>query len=580
MSWRADLSAAELREIFDRDIAPTLTAGGAAELHPSVVFVGAQPGAGKSRAIATVRDERPGTVPIIGDDFRRFHPDYRDLMRTEPLAMPHVTAQASGAWVGMAADHLRSQRRSVILETTMRQLPVVEATAAAFRAQEYRVEAYVLAVPGAVSTLGTVTRYLGEAAGNDQNRWTPSAAHEAAYEAMPHTVEQLAARGLVDRVTVSTRAQNVLYDRAVTADTAAAVSVEARRAVEAGRSSVAMTSREGREWVRQYVVAAPRVSRLAEAAEDLRETMRRLAAAGPEIIRHTHEPALRAAAREAVADAEISARPRSAHSIPSGTARLSVAETGDGDGLPVLLIHAGVTDLRSWDPLVERLGAETRCIRYDARGYGETVYEEEDGWSPVDDAVAVLDALRVDSSIVIGCSMGGGTAIDLALAHPERVAALVLIASAVSGAPEPELEPAVAELDRAIDAADERGDLDEVNRLEAHLWLDGPGHDGRVTGVTRELLLEMNGRALASPEPGDPAAVPGAFSRLDDISVPTLILVGDLDLAHIRENARHAAEVIPRARLIELRDVAHLPHMEGDSATFDAIAGFIGGTGR
>ena len=50
----------------------------------------------------------------------------------------------------------------------MRQLPVVESTAAAFRSQGYRVEAHVLAVPGAVSALGTVTRYLGQAAGNDQ----------------------------------------------------------------------------------------------------------------------------------------------------------------------------------------------------------------------------------------------------------------------------------------------------------------------------------------------------------------------------------------------------------------------------
>lgn len=305
MSWWDDLSADELREIFDRDIAPTLTAGGAAELHPSVVFVGAQPGAGKSRAIADVHADHASAVPVIGDDLRRFHPDYRNLMRTDPLAMPHVTAQASGAWVGMAADYLRAERRSVILETTMRQRPVVESTAAAFRAQGYRVEAHVLAVPGAVSALGTVTRYLGQAAGNDQNRWTPSAAHEAAYEAMPATVEQLVARGLVDRITVATRTQGVLYDRAVTADVAHTAAADARRAIEAGRAASAMTSREGRAWVREFVVAAARVSHLPHLSEDLPETMRRLAAASNEIIRHTHEPALRAAARESIAAAEI-----------------------------------------------------------------------------------------------------------------------------------------------------------------------------------------------------------------------------------------------------------------------------------
>ena len=307
MSWRDDLSPDELREIFDRQIAPTLTISGSAELHPHLVLVGAQPGAGKSRAIADVQADHPTAVPVIGDDFRAFHPDYRALMRTDPLAMPHITAQASGAWVGMAADYLRAERRSVILETTMRQLPVVEATAASFRSQEYRIEARVLAVPGAVSALGTVSRYLGAAAGKDQNRWTPSTAHEAAYEAMPATVEQLIARGLVDRITVTTRAQGVLYDCTVTPDVAQTAAADARWAIEAGRSASAMTGREGHAWVREFIVAAARVSNLPHVAEDLHETMRRLAAASSEIIQHTHEPASRAAARESIAATEISA---------------------------------------------------------------------------------------------------------------------------------------------------------------------------------------------------------------------------------------------------------------------------------
>lgn len=261
--------------------------------------------------------------------------------------------------------------------------------------------------------------------------------------------------------------------------------------------------------------------------------------------------------------------------VPSGAAQLSVEDSGDASGAPVLLIHAGVTDLRSWDHLVEHLGAGVRCIRYDARGYGETTYEADDEWSPVTDTVAVLDASSVDDAIVVGCSMGGRTAIDLALAHPERVSALVLIAPAIGGAPEPALEPVVAELDLAIDAADSRGDLDEVNRLEAHVWLDGPGHEGRVTGPARALFLEMNGRALASTDPGDSTTAPDAFSELSRISVPTLLLVGDLDLKHVRGNARHAAASIPQSQLIEFPGVAHLPHLEGHSPTLDAIVEFV-----
>ena len=115
------------------------------------------------------------------------------------------------------------------------------------------------------------------------------------------------ARGLVDRITVATRAQGVLYDRTATADIGPIAAADARRAIEAGRSTSAMTSREGRAGVRELVVAAARVWPRPQVAEDLHETMRRLSAASSEIIRHTHEPALRAAARESVAAAEIPA---------------------------------------------------------------------------------------------------------------------------------------------------------------------------------------------------------------------------------------------------------------------------------
>lgn len=261
--------------------------------------------------------------------------------------------------------------------------------------------------------------------------------------------------------------------------------------------------------------------------------------------------------------------------VASGRARLAVEHSGSASGAPVLMIHAGVTDRRSWAPLVDRLGTAVHSIRYDTRGYGETEYEAEDGWSPVSDAVAVLDALAIDRAIVIGCSMGGRAAINLALAHPDRVRALVLIAPAIGGAPAPDLEPLVAELDRRIDAADARGDLDEVNRLEAEVWLDGPGHTDRAAPGARALFLDMNGRALAAPDPGAEASIDEAWLRLAEITVPALVLIGDLDLAHVRRNAHHIATSLPDAELVELGDVAHLPHLEEHPETLTAIVQFV-----
>ena len=124
--------------------------------------------------------------------------------------------------------------------------------------------------------------------------------------------------------------------------------------------------------------------------------------------------------------------------IPVGPVAL-VAERWEGDGTPLVLLHAGVADRRSWYDVAERLSAP--AIAYDRRGFG---------WSPpspgpfthLDDLLAVLDAAVDGPAWLVGNSMGGALALDAAVAAPERVAGLVLIAPAVTGQPEPEeLDP-------------------------------------------------------------------------------------------------------------------------------------------
>jgi pimeloyl-ACP methyl ester carboxylesterase len=260
--------------------------------------------------------------------------------------------------------------------------------------------------------------------------------------------------------------------------------------------------------------------------------------------------------------------------ITSGSAVLAAEEHGSGSPA-VLLVHAGVTDQRSWRHVVEAL-PDHRCLTYDARSYGRTTYEPEDGWSKVTDAVAVLDAYDVDRAVVVGASMGGKTSIDLALLHPDRVGALVLIGPAISGAPDSEVEDAVKPLEAALIAADEAGDLEELNRVEAHIWLDGPlVPEGRVGGEVRALFLEMNAIPLAAVDPGDDDSGVVAWDRLSEITVPTLILVGEHDLLEIREGCSHAAREMPHARLVELPGVAHLPHLENDERTLAEITAFV-----
>ena len=211
------------------------------------------------------------------------------------------------------------------------------------------------------------------------------------------------------------------------------------------------------------------------------------------------------------------------------TARNGAAELAydaRGVGPPVLLMHAGVTDRRSWAPLVAHLGEGYRTIAYDRRGFGETSYEPEPH-DPVADAVAVLDAEGVDRAVVIGASNGGRWSIELALAQPERVSALVLIGAGTRGGPEDDPTDYSAEVQalwHAYEAAEEGDDLDALNRIEAHAWLDGwAAPEGRVTGAgARPLPRHERRRArLARRWPGARAAAGVGSGRGTSPSPPS-----------------------------------------------------------
>ena len=266
--------------------------------------------------------------------------------------------------------------------------------------------------------------------------------------------------------------------------------------------------------------------------------------------------------------------------VRSGRAELHAdvfgPEEARGGAPGMLLMHAGVADRRGWGPLVGALAARYRGVAFDRRGFGETTYEPEPH-SPIDDALAVMDAAGLARVVAVGNSQGGRVALDLALTHPDRVGGLVLIAAAVRGAPVPgELSPRLAEIDRAIDAAEAAGDLDEVNRLEARLWLDGPeAAEGRVRGAARDLFLDMNGRALAAPDPGREASVPPAWDLVGKVDVPVLVAVGELDLPHVVERSALLAARLPQATLVVLPDVAHLPALEGSAALIAAVLDFL-----
>lgn len=223
----------------------------------------------------------------------------------------------------------------------------------------------------------------------------------------------------------------------------------------------------------------------------------------------------------------------------------------------VVFLHAGVADERS------------------SPG-GAHCYRRSGVLDPVVELKQYLDVLGTDGVVLVGHSVGARIALDAALEHPDRVLGLFLIAPSVSGAPQTDaLDPAVRSLVESIAQAEEKGDLGEVNRLEAHLWLDGPlSPEGRVAGRARALFLEMNGAALELPEPVPDVRREPAWDRLDLLEVPVHIVVGDLDVPHVIDRARVLAQRVDGASMEVMAGVAHMPVLEQPTHIAQSVAQF------
>ena len=248
--------------------------------------------------------------------------------------------------------------------------------------------------------------------------------------------------------------------------------------------------------------------------------------------------------------------------VNSGNAQLYY-ETA-GQGVPFVMIHAGVADSRQWNNEFAFFARDHQVVRYDMRGYGKS--EPADGeFNHLDDFVAILDTLGLHEPVVLmGCSMGGGLAMDFALSHPSRARALIMVGSGPSGL---ELDvPRSAKFDD-VEKAFEAGDLDLVSELETQIWFDGTGRTPeQVNPSMRKLLYEMNRQALAHEVKQLGKRLPNtqtpAFDRLGDIQIPVLIVIGAHDTPYILAAADYMAERIPSSQKVVLEDAAHLPNMD------------------
>ncbi len=249
--------------------------------------------------------------------------------------------------------------------------------------------------------------------------------------------------------------------------------------------------------------------------------------------------------------------------VPVGNDTLWADDTG-GSGHPVVLLHPGIGDSTIWDDVVPALADSYRVIRYDVRGYGRSPAATT-AYTLVADLVAVLDHFGLGRASLVGCSMGGGTSVDLALADPDRVAAMVLVCPGISGYPWPD-EP---ELEAEFDAAMQAGDLDRLAEISLREWAAAGADEAARTQIRSAAPAWANEGEFQQPGPD-------AFDRLGEINVPTVLMVGDLDRRPLIESNEQAARLIPGARLVRMPGVDHLPPIRRPDLVAETILEHLG----
>ncbi|MCK0113766.1 alpha/beta hydrolase [Ornithinimicrobium sp. F0845] len=264
------------------------------------------------------------------------------------------------------------------------------------------------------------------------------------------------------------------------------------------------------------------------------------------------------------------------HHLEVNGGQLAYALEGSGTP-PVVLLHAGYVDHRMYARELEHLARRTTTVAPDARTHGQS----STAMAPFrhcDDVAALVRHLDLGPAVLIGTSMGAGAAVDTALEHPDAVRALVLSGAGTS---EPTFtSPEALELLHRAEQAVARQDV--AAWLEATLaWAAGPERDlSDVDAAVGELLSDLHQefvRTHIRPGVVPPEAVAKSWERLDEITVPVLGIVGELDFTDHHEMTERAVSAVRDGRgVVRIPNAGHYPNLEQPTAWERAVDDFLG----
>jgi 3-oxoadipate enol-lactonase len=229
-----------------------------------------------------------------------------------------------------------------------------------------------------------------------------------------------------------------------------------------------------------------------------------------------------------------------------------------------VLVHAGIADSRMYRQQLETL-APARAV--DLPGFGTEPLESD----TVDYRQFVRDRLPPDPATLVGTSLGGAIALELALESPERVAALVLVGPGLDGH---EWSDEVRASWQEEEDAFERGDLDAAVEANLRVWLPDD-----VDPQVRALVAVMQRQAFELQTGHDDLRSkrlePPASTRLPEVGVPTLVVTGEEDVRDIHEIAGKLVTEIPGAERATIAGSGHLPSLERPNEFDGVVLAFL-----
>lgn len=254
--------------------------------------------------------------------------------------------------------------------------------------------------------------------------------------------------------------------------------------------------------------------------------------------------------------------------VPVDGGRLYYEAAGAGE--VVVLLHDGLLHRETWNLQFSDLARDHRVIRYDRRGYGKSAPPEQP-FSNVEDLHAIFRTLDVERAVLIGMSAGGRLAVDYTLAHPEQVTSLVLVGPVVSG------------MDFTNHFFDRGGwltqdivaDREKWGRfyVESDPYSIAPENQAARDLATQLLVANPHNFNAVNTQLARPPERP-AINRLSEIAVPTLILVGEHDIADIHAHTGALEAGIAGSQRTIVRGAAHFVPLERPETCLALVRSF------